>query len=373
MAKSNLEAVELFHIRMRLRSPFQTSFGVEHDRHCLIIKVEAEDTVGWGECVAGEFPGYSYETAWTAWHVLEDFFIPALAHHPQVSPEGLREALGGFKGHPLARAGLEMALWDLQGRRQGKSLKELLGGRADAVPVGVSIGLQENLSAMLLRVDEYLEQGYGRIKLKIKPGVDLDIIRGVRQQHPRIRLQVDANSAYRIEDLEHLVLLDDFNLELIEQPLAEDDILDHARLQARLKTAVCLDESILNLRHARQALEAGACRVINIKPGRVGGLSEARAIHDHCVQVGAPVWCGGMLETNIGRASNLAIASLPGFSLHGDISASDRYYAEDIASPDFVLNPDSTITLPTAPGLGIEVDEEALERFTLRKARLKFS
>ena len=372
MAELNLEAIDIFHLSMRLRNPFRTSFGVEHDRECLILRIEADGLIGWGECVAGEFPGYSYETTETAWHVLEDFFIPALARHPSLAPQELRNALKGFKGHPLARAGLEMALWDLLGKQQGRSLKELLGGQRVSVPVGVSIGIQRDLSAMLAKVDDYLTQGYQRIKVKIKPGADLDIIEGVRKQHPGVRLQVDANSAYRIEDAEHLIHLDEFNLELIEQPLAEDDILDHARLQKQLKTALCLDESILCLRHTKQAVEAGACRVINIKPGRVGGLSEARAIHNYCNEVDVPVWCGGMLETNVGRAANLAIATLPGFRLPGDISASARYYETDIAGPGFALNHDSTINVPEQPGLGIEMDLEALERFSLRKTRLTF-
>jgi O-succinylbenzoate synthase len=338
----------------------------------LILRVEAGGIAGWGECVAGNFPGYSYETAKTAWHVLEDFFIPALAQHPSIAPQELRNALKGFKGHPLARAGLEMALWDLLGKQQGRSLKKLLGGQRTSVPVGVSIGIQKDLTAMLAEVDEYLAQGYQRIKVKIKPGADLDIVEGLRQFHPKVRLQVDANSAYGIEDAEHLRQLDDFDLELIEQPLAEDDLLDHARLQKQLKTALCLDESILSLRHTQQAVDADACKVINIKAGRVGGLTEATAIHDYCHDVNIPVWCGGMLETNIGRAANLAIAALPGFRLPGDISASDRYYEVDIAGPGFALNPDSTIDVPERPGLGIEMDMRALEKFTLRKKRLAF-
>jgi O-succinylbenzoate synthase len=365
-----LDAIEIFHVTMRLRSPFRTSFGVEHDRQCLILRVESDGVAGWGECVAGEFPGYSYETAETAWYVLKEFFIPTLAVYSDPAPQELRNALRGFKGHPLARAGLEMALWDLLGKQKGKSLKDLWAGQREKVLVGVSIGVQEDLSAMLGKVDHYLTQGYQRIKVKIKPGSDLDIVEGVRQHHPNIKLQVDANSAYRLEDAAHLRRLDEFGLQLIEQPLAEDDILDHARLQEQLKTALCLDESILSLRHTRQAIEAEACRVINIKPGRVGGLSEARDIHDHCLERDIPVWCGGMLETNVGRAANLAIATLPGFTLHGDISASERYYENDIASPEFTLNSDSTINVPDQPGLGIEIDLDALENFTMRRTRL---
>jgi O-succinylbenzoate synthase len=263
-----------------------------------------------------------------------------------------------------------MALWDLCGKRKGSSLKTMLEGQGRCVPVGVSIGIQDNLAGMLTKVSEYLEQGYQRIKVKIKPGADIEIVAGIRQHHPDIRLQVDANSAYRIEDLDHLKQLDSYSLQLIEQPLAEDDLLDHARLQSSLQTDLCLDESILHRRHAIQAVELQACRVINIKPGRVGGLTEARAIHDYCYANRISVWCGGMLETNIGRASNLAIASLPGFTMHNDISASSRYFEQDIAHPGFSLNADSTIDVPDEPGLGIEVDLEALEAFTLRKTRL---
>jgi O-succinylbenzoate synthase len=372
LGELKLEAVELYHVRMRLRSPFRTSFGVEHDRHCIILRVESQGIHGWGECVAGDFPGYSYETTETAWHVLKDFFIPALVSTSKSSPEGLSDALGAFKGHPLARAGLEMALWDLEGKQRDRSLRDMLGGKRVRVRVGVSIGIQADLQAMLKAIESYLEQGYQRIKIKIKPGTDIDIVAGVRQHYPDLRLQVDANSAYCIEDAERLRQLDDFDLQLIEQPLAEDDLLDHAHLQAQLMTPICLDESILSERHARQALDIGACKVINIKSGRVGGLSEGKAIHQHCLERNIPVWCGGMLETNIGRAANLALAALPGFTMPGDISASDRYYAEDIARPGFNLNPDSTIDVPNQPGLGVEVDLKALERFTLKKERLHF-
>jgi O-succinylbenzoate synthase len=372
LVELKLEAVEFYHVSMRLRSPFQTSFGVEHDRHCIILRIDAEGISGWGECVAGDFPGYSYETTETAWHVLRDFFIPALVSACKTTPEGFSEALKGFKGHPLARAGLEMALWDLQGKQQSRSLRDMLGGDRVRVPVGVSIGVQEDLEAMLEAIASYRDQGYQRIKIKIKPGADVEIVAGVRQHYPDLRLQVDANSAYSIEDAEWLCRLDDFNLQLIEQPLAEDDLLDHAHLQAQLATPLCLDESILSKRHARQALDIGACKVINLKSGRVGGLNEGKAIHQHCLQRGIPVWCGGMLETNIGRAANLALAALPGFTMPGDISASARYYAEDIAQPSFNLNPDSTIDVPDQPGLGVQVDLEALKRFTLKKLRMTF-
>jgi O-succinylbenzoate synthase len=366
-----LDSVELFHLSMRLKAPFETSFGVEHDRECVVLEVQGEGLVGWGECVAGQFPGYSYETAATAWHMLKDFYIPALLAAPLQGIQDFRDRIAHLRGHPMARAGLEMALWDLWGKAQGKGVRELLGGDRRSVPVGVSVGLQDSTSALLHTVQGYVDSGYARVKLKIKPGRDLEPVRAVRQAFPDLPLQVDANSAYTLADSETFQDMDDLDLLMIEQPLAEDDLLDHVRLQAELKTALCLDESILSARIARQALEAGACRIINIKAGRVGGLAEAVAIHKVSREAGAPVWCGGMLETGIGRASNLALASLPGFTLPGDISASERYYAEDIAEPLFKLNPDSTIQVPEGPGLGVRVVESALQRATLRRELLR--
>ena len=362
-----LEAADLYHVRMRLRSPFETSFGVEHDRDAIIVRLRAGGLEGWGECVAGAFPGYSYETVGTAWHVLEAFFLPAVLGHEFASVEDLTRNLEAYRGHPLARAGLELAGWDLIGRSQRRPLASLLGGERTTVPVGVSVGLQADTESLLAVVEGYLADGYRRVKLKIKPTRDLDVVGPVRAAHPDLALQVDANSAYSLDDRAVFQAMDSLGLLLIEQPLAEDDLLDHASLQADLQTPLCLDESILSVRHARQALECGACRVINIKPARLGGLSEAVRVHDLCRAGGIPVWCGGMLETGIGRAANLALASLPGFTLPGDISASDRYYAEDIAWPRFSLNADSTINVPTGRGLGVEVDLEALGRVTVRK------
>ena len=368
-----IDDIEMRHIRMRLVSAFETSFGVEHDREAIVVRLRAGGLEGWGECVAGAFPGYSYETVGTAWNILEAFFIPAVLARPLASIEDYRAAVDSYKGHPLARAGLELALWDLEGKTKQSPLSALLGGVRSSVPVGVSIGIQPDSATLVRAVEGYLAEGYRRIKLKIKPGRDIEEVRAVRQAFPDVALQVDANSAYTLEQGPAFAVLDDFGLLLIEQPLAEDDLLDHARLQARLKTPLCLDESILSRRHARQALEAGACRVINIKPARVGGLVEAVAIHDFCDRQGVPVWCGGMLETGIGRAANLALASLPGFTLPGDISASARYYAHDIAEPTFTLNADSTIDVPRSPGLGVEVLEDELERVTVRKATFRAS
>jgi O-succinylbenzoate synthase len=362
-----IKEIELRHLRMRLKSPFQTSFGVEFDRDCILLCVRSKGIEGWGECVASSYPGYNYETAGTAWHILSDFFIPSLLESPIDDIQSYRDRISHYRGHNLARAGLEMALWDWFGKYSGKSLSALLGGVKERVPVGVSIGLKEDENTLMQTVLNYLEQGYQRVKLKIKPGRDISVVRPVREAYPELKLQVDANSAYTLADIPIFQAMDDLNLLLIEQPLAEDDIIDHREFQAQLRTPVCLDESILNLRNARQAIQLEACRIINIKPGRVGGLDEAVKIHDYCQSMDIPVWCGGMLETNIGRASNLALASLPGFSLPGDISASDRYYAVDIAEPSFTLNADSTIDVPAGPGLGVHVNSEAMDRFTLRK------
>lgn len=366
-----IDKVELFHVRMRLNHPFETSFGVEVDRDSVIVHLLSEGMEGWGECVASNFPGYSYETAGTAWEMLVKFFIPQILGKQLISVEDYRRSIAHLKGHPLARAGLEMAIWDVMAKAQGKSLARMFGGTQETVAVGVSVGLERDARLILDEVEAYLERGYRRIKLKIKPGKDIEVIRLVRESYPKIALQVDANSAYSIADSELFKAIDPFDLLMIEQPLAEDDLVDHSTLQSKIETAICLDESIRCVRHAKQAIQIGACRVINIKPGRVGGLFEAKSIHDYCSEVNIPVWCGGMLETNIGRASNLAIASLPGFVLPGDISASARYYEQDIAEPEFTLNSDSTITVPKGPGLGVSVNLSALEQMTLRREALK--
>jgi len=367
-----IDSVTLRHVRMRLKSPFVTSFGVEIDRDCLVIELKSQGLTGWGECVAGSYPGYSYETADTSWHVLADFFIPTLFKGPFATPREFGGRIPEYKGHPLARAGLELAIWDLLGHASKRSLAKMLGASGrPRVPVGVSVGIQPTTDNLLETVRGYVDQGYLRVKLKIKPGRDVEDVSAVHTAFPWLPLQVDANSAYSLNDVEVFREMDDLGLLLIEQPLAEDDLLDHSLLQSVLRTPLCLDESILSLRHARQALEIDACRVINIKQARVGGLTEAVAIHDMCLDYGIPVWCGGMLETGIGRSANLALAGLPGFQLPGDISASDRYYAQDIAEPTFSLNADGTIDVPTGIGLGVEVVPRALDAVTLRKESFK--
>lgn len=372
-----IERIELRLVRMQLKAPFQTSFGTEFDRECIILSVQGGGLTGWGECVASRgFTGggttrldwslYSYETTATAWHILKDFLIPQFINRP-MSVAAMAEAGERLRGHPLARAGLEAALWDLTAQLEGISLARALGGTRDRVSVGVSIGIQPSFDALVDRVDEFLAQGYRRIKIKIKPGFDLEAVKRVRARHPDILFQVDANSAYSLADAQLFEAMDEYKLLLIEQPLGWDDIYEHSKLQPRLHTPICLDESIHSLGHARLAIELGATRVINIKPARVSGFTEARRIHDLCQPRNVPVWCGGMLETGIGRAGNVALASLPNFKLPGDISASDRYYVEDIVDPPFVLNPDSTIDVPKGAGLGVAVNLKRLDAVTVRR------
>lgn len=362
-----IQQITLYNLRMPLVTPFETSFGRIESRDCLLIEVVADSITGYGECPADYDPGYSYETTQTAWHILGDFIIPQLLKKEITHPVEVPGLMSFVRGHPMAKAGLEMAIWDIYGKISDQSLRDMLGGVQEKVKVGVSVGLQESPNKLVRVVEGYLAEGYQRIKIKIKPGRDVFDTSAVRSSFPEIQLQVDANSAYTLQESKNLRKLDDFDLLLIEQPLEEDDLWGHHQLQKSLKTAICLDESILSVRHARHALEMQACRIINIKAGRVGGLTEAKMIHDFCFEHGIPVWCGGMLETGVGRASNLAIASLPGFVLPGDISATSRYYPWDITRERFVLNPDSTIRVPDSPGLGIQIDHKALEKATLRK------
>jgi len=362
-----IHSVAVYHVRMPLVSTFATSTHSRNERDALIIEVrDTEGYLGWGEVVAGFSPHYSSETTITAEHVLGDFLIPAVLDAPLYHPGDLRDRVAWVRNHNMAKAGLEMALWDLYGKRLGRSLRDLLGGTRDRVPVGVSVGLQESPQALVQVVARYLEQGYRRIKLKIKPGQDVMFVRAVREAFPDVPLQVDANSAYDLETARTALRpLDDMNLLLIEQPLAHDDLWDHHKLQQELHTPICLDESITSAEKARKAMEMDAARVINIKVGRVGGLAEAVRIHDLAAQRGVPVWSGGMLETGIGRAANLALASLPNFRLPGDISATDRYYEVDITHERFALNEDGTITVPQGPGLGVQVNRDVLAFYTL--------
>jgi o-succinylbenzoate synthase len=362
-----IDSVVLHHISMPLISPFETSFGRETDRECILVEIRSEGLIGYGECVSSRDPGYNYETTGTAWHILKDFIVPLLLGKDIKDAAEFQLHVSGIRGHHIAKAGVEMALWDLLGKCSGQSLRELLGGVREKVEVGVSIGIQESAQVLVRTVEEYLRQGYTRVKIKIKPGRDIEDTSAVRREFPNLRLQVDANSAYSLNDVKILKPLDKLDLLLIEQPLFDDDIWDHHKLQEQFETPICLDESIISPRHARYAIEMDACRVINIKAGRLGGLSQGVMVHDFCKRNSIPVWCGGMLETGIGRASNLALATLPNFDMPGDISASDRYYERDITNERFVLNTDSTIDVPHVAGLGVTIDEDALKVFSLNK------
>ena len=359
-----VDGVEMRLIRLPLIEPFETSFGKVDSRLIFLLCLEANGLTGWGEVVASEEPLYSYETTTTALHVIRDFLAPAVVDAPIKDLNDLAKRLSPFRGHNMAKAGIELAFMDLLAQITGKSLSALIGGELNRVDVGVSLGIQPALPKLLERVERYLSLGYQRIKLKIKPGWDLDVVAEVRRQYPEILLSVDANSAYTFDDREHLEKLDDFNLLMIEQPLQHDDLMDHARLQETMNTRICLDESIVNQRSAKLALELDSCRIINIKVGRVGGYSEALAIHDLCVARKIPVWCGGMLESGIGRAHNIALASLKGFTLPGDISASSRYFERDVISPAVTVDAGGTVAVPDRPGLGFEIDLDFIKRLT---------
>jgi len=343
-----LTGVELRRISLPLVSPFRTSFGTETTRDALLVRAVSTEAEGWGECVAMTGPLYSSEYVDAAIDVLRRFFVPAMASVD--SAVGVGPALAKFHGHRMAKAALETAVLDAELRAEGRPLARELGAVHDRVPCGVSVGIMDSLGELLDAVGGYLDEGYLRIKLKIQPGWDIEPVAAVRERFGDILLQVDANTAYSVSDARHLSLLDPYDLLLIEQPLDEEDILGHAELARQLKTPICLDESITSARAAAAAITLGACSIINIKPGRVGGYLEARRIHDVCVAHGIPVWCGGMLETGLGRAANIALAALPGFTLPGDTSASNRYYQTDITTPFTLQN--GHLPVPTTPGIG---------------------
>jgi o-succinylbenzoate synthase len=366
-----IDSIELRHIKMELVSPFVTSMGTEYDEEHIIVRVDGEGVTGWGESVAEGTPFYSYETVQTAWHILRDFLIPSLLGK---NISGIDEAIAlneRVRGHMMAKAGLEAALWDAFAKTKNISLSRLLGGVREKVDVGVSIGIQSSVKELIKKVEGYLDEGYKRIKIKIAPGNDILFVSSLRKEFPDLLLQVDANSAYTLDDTDLFKKMDEYNLILIEQPLGYEDIFDHSKLQRVLKTPVCLDESIHSLDDTRAAIELDSCRIINIKPGRVGGFTESKLIHDYCASMNIPVWHGGMLESGIGRAGNVALASLSNFTLPGDISASKRYYKEDIVVPEFVVNLDGTMDVPEKPGIGVEVNMKMLEKVTVRKETFK--
>ena len=360
-----VRAVDLRMVGIPLVRPFRTSFGEETRKVCLLTRVVTDAGEGWGECVAGPDPGYSEEFNDGAWLVLREFLVPALFAAGDIAAGDLDRVLAGVRGNPMAKATVIDAFLDAELRAAGRSLAEHLGADKDRVTCGVSVGIAATTGQLLEQVDGYLSEGYRRIKLKIEPGVDVERVRAVRARHPDIQLSVDANAAYTLEDVAVFRSLAELDLLMIEQPLHHDDLLEHAKLQAQIRTGICLDESIRSAADTAAAIELGACRIVNIKQGRVGGLPEAVRIHDVARAAGVPVWCGGMLETGVGRATNLALAALPGFTLPGDTSASARYFADDITEP-FVLDPDGTMEVPRGPGIGVVPRQDRLEATTLR-------
>ena len=368
-----LERLELREIEMPLLAPFETSFGRTTLRRILIVRAfDSDGAYGYGECTASEGPFFSHETIDTAWLITTKYIAPLLAKSRPAEASRLGASLAPIRGHCMAKGGVETAVWDLEARLRGVPLWRHLGGTQPVIPCGVSIGLQDTVEALITKVSRELDGGYRRIKIKIKPGKDVQLLDAVRSQFPSITLSADANSAYSLDrDLDLLKQLDRFGLLMIEQPLAAGDLLDHSKLQRLLKTSLCLDESIESVSDAAHALELGSCRIINIKLGRVGGHAEARAIQAFAKDNGIPVWCGGMLESGVGRSHNIAMSTLPGFTLPGDVSASARYWAEDIIDPPVTVAKDGTISAPSGVGIGYAVNEARIESLTVRREEIR--
>ena len=367
-----IDRIVLRHIRMPLVHFFETSFGRTYERDIILVEVVSGGVSGWGEVTAGENPFYNEEWTGSIWPLLIHYVAPRVLHHEFSSPAGVGARTAHIRGHNMTRAGVEAAVWDLQARLNSEPLWKTIGGGArHEIPCGVSIGIQDTLEQLLEKIETELAAGYQRIKMKIKPGWDVEAVRRVRERFPHVKLMADANSAYTLDDLDRLKQLDQFHLMMIEQPLAHDDIIDHALLQPALDTPVCLDESIRSAHHAEQAIRLKACRIINIKLGRVGGFAEAKRLHDVCQASGIPVWCGGMLESGIGRAHNIALSTLPNFVLPGDVSASRRYWKRDIISPPVEITSRGTIQVSDAPGFGYDLDTDYLESLVVRRKVLQ--
>ncbi len=362
-----IQNIILREIRMPLVTPFETSFGRVTDRRMLLVEAQSDGVSGWGECVAGEGPFYAPETVETAWLILRDFIWPLLKGREFDRAAEVWAVLEAIRGHNMAKGAIESALWDAEAKHKNISLWKLLGGVHREIPCGVSIGIKETVEELIETVERELAAGYQRIKIKIKPGKDITPVERLRIKFPRIRLMVDANSAYRLEDWPHLKRLEAYYLMMIEQPLGWDDIFSHVELQRRLDTPICLDECIHTEEHARAAIELGACRIINIKLGRVAGYTPAQRIHDLCRAKQIPVWCGGMLESGIGRAHNIALSTLENFSLPGDVTASRRYWVEDVIDPEVVVTPEGTIQVPDGPGIGYTPRIDRIESITARR------
>jgi O-succinylbenzoate synthase len=366
-----IERIELRLLHLPLVRHFETSFGRTLDRQFILVTVEDSGAVGIGECVADANPFYSAETTSTAWHIIAEFIAPTVLGRQFDHPREIFDALGLIRGHNMAKAAVEMAAWDLFARQQGQPLASVLGGTRTSIESGVSIGIQDSLDELVERVQVEREAGYRRVKIKIKPGWDVDAVARVREACGDVPLMVDANAAYTVNDATHLAALDRFGLMMVEQPLDYDDLRDHATLQRRLSTPICLDESIHSVRAAEDAIALGACRIINIKPGRVGGHGPSIQLHDLAARHGVPVWHGGMLESGIGRAHNIHLSTLPNFTLPGDVAASRRYYAPDVIDPGIEVAPDGTIAVPTGPGIGVQVVADRVAAATRERLELQ--
>jgi O-succinylbenzoate synthase len=362
-----IDGLTIREIHLRLKAPFETSFATVVERRILLVEIHSEGVTGWGEITAGEAPFYNPECVDVAWTVFREFVAPMIVGKEINAATDVPAILKPIRGYEMTRAGVENALWDVEAQQKGVPLAQLLGGTQREISCGVSLGIRTNIDDQLAAVAKELAAGYRRIKIKIKPGKDLAVIDAVRNRFPKINLMADANSAYRLEDAELLKKFDAYNLMMIEQPLDWDEIYQHSKLQKLLKTSICLDECIHNLRHAQAAVEMGACRIINIKLGRVGGHTEAKRIEQYCREKAIPVWCGGMLESGIGRVHNIAMSALPGFVLPGDVSASQRYWDEDVIDPEVEVTPQGTISVPTKPGLGYGVRRKRIEQLTVRQ------
>jgi O-succinylbenzoate synthase len=361
--------VTIRHLKMQLKHPFTTSFGSFNEKEFLLLEAkDVSGNIGWGECVAFDTPWYTEETVKTCWHMLEDFIIPLILHKEISHPDEVSELLTSIRKNNMAKSAIEGAIWDIYAQQTNQSLAQSLGGHKEKIEVGISIGIQETIEKQIAVVEQAINEGYKRIKVKIKPGCDVNVLRALREHFPHIPIMADANSAYTLKDIELFKELDQFNLTMIEQPLAYDDIIDHAILQKQIRTPICLDESILSVEDARKAIELGSCGVINIKIGRVGGLTEAKKIHDLCKANGIPVWCGGMLEAGIGRAHNIALTALSNFVLPGDTAGSSHYWEEDIITPEVVVR-DGYITVPSESGIGFSPNIEAIDRYTISAKR----
>jgi o-succinylbenzoate synthase len=365
-----IKEIVLRELRMKLVTPFETSSMRTDERRIVLVEANVDGVTGWGECVAGETPAYSPETTQTAWHILRDHLWPAVRETKFSAAADVWALLGAVRGHNMAKAALETAVWDAEAKQRGVPLAKLLGGTREEIASGVSVGIKGSLDELVAAVGTELAAGYQRIKIKIKPGKDLEQVKRLRQEFPRIKLMVDANSAYTIKDLPLLQQLDAFHLMMIEQPLGWDDLYGHVEVQKKLQTPICLDECIHTLEHAEAAIALGACKIINIKMGRVGGYTVAKKIHDLCQARQIPVWCGGMLESGIGRAHNIAISTLPNFTLPGDVTASKRYWHEDIIEPEVTVSAQGTIRVPTGPGIGYQPRLDSIEKLTVQTERL---